>query len=163
MPNDKATVERALQVAAHEADVLKVKEEGGNNRGKRVEMYLKGVGLGPGNPWCAAFVSYCLLDAGYPFGPTTGRAAVRNWKAWADKHGKSLYNAMLANRGDLGGWLNPNKTGHIFFIAEVKKTLGIWWVRTIEGNSNEDGSREGDRVVRKWRRVTSKMFFIRLY
>jgi hypothetical protein len=34
--------------------------ERGANRGPEVEMFLRGVGLGPGHAWCAAFVSYCL-------------------------------------------------------------------------------------------------------
>jgi hypothetical protein len=40
--------------------------------------------------------------------------------------------------------------------------LGIWFMQTIEGNSNDAGSREGDRVIRKTRRWTSKMFRINM-
>lgn len=40
---------------------LNVKEKTGNNDGYYVEKFLKSVGLKKGSPWCAAFVSYCLI------------------------------------------------------------------------------------------------------
>lgn len=36
-----------------------VREKTNNNDGKEVEMFLRYVGLPKGNPWCAAFISYC--------------------------------------------------------------------------------------------------------
>lgn len=162
MPTDKATVEAALLTAAKEHDVYHVRETG-NNRGPRVEMYLASVGLGPGNPWCAAFCNWNLKQAGYPTGPKVGAGAVRNWIKWADDHGRLYRGGQWARRGMLFCWLNSNQTGHIGFVAEVKKGVaGTWWIRTIEGNSDENGSREGVAVVRKWRLVTSKYRFIDL-
>lgn len=38
-------------------------KESGDNAGYWVTKFLKSVGLRPGNPWCAAFVSYCLDSA----------------------------------------------------------------------------------------------------
>src|SRR5689334_18055828 len=32
----------------------------GSNRGEKVEAYLRSTGLGPGFPWCAAFVNWCI-------------------------------------------------------------------------------------------------------
>ena len=39
-----------------------VREQGGNNHGSEVKMYLNSVGLGESYPWCAAFVSWCFLQ-----------------------------------------------------------------------------------------------------
>jgi hypothetical protein len=39
------------------------REIGGNNRGPFVAKYLGPSGLKPPQPWCAAFVSWCLLRA----------------------------------------------------------------------------------------------------
>ena len=39
---------------------LGVKEKTNHNDGYYVEKFLKFVGLPKGNPWCAAFVSYCI-------------------------------------------------------------------------------------------------------
>lgn len=155
-------IESALQIAAKEHDVYHVKEVGGANRGPRVEEYLHSVGLGPGNPWCAAFVNWCLRQAGFLGGPMSGAGAVRYWSKWANDRGRLLSGGKFAKRGDLFCWLNANGTGHIGFVCETKVVAGVWWIRTIEGNSNENGSREGDRVVRKWRMVTSKYRFIKL-
>lgn len=40
------------------------KEIGGNNRGTFVKKYLQGTGLKVPQPWCAAFASWCLHEAG---------------------------------------------------------------------------------------------------
>jgi len=167
--NLKQCVERALLAAAKEADVFKTKEVG-NNSGPRVEMFLKSCGLGPGNPWCAAMVNWTLDQGDYPKGliggiqyrPATGRAAVRYWLAWAIQN-DLLVPIEKVQRGDLGLWVGADGKGHMFWVPEAKKILGIWWIRTIEGNGNEEGSREGTKVVRKWRRCTSKYKFIRLW
>ncbi len=50
-------------------------ERGGANRGARVERFLRSVGLGPGTPWCAAYVSY-VLDAAGVRAPLDGRRRV---------------------------------------------------------------------------------------
>lgn len=162
MSDGRAVLERALLVAAHECDVLHVRESGGANRGARVEMYLASAGLGPGNPWCAAFVTWCLRKAGYEGGPQAGMGAVRYWAKWAEDRGRLLSGGAFASRGDLFLWVNPDGTGHIGFVCEAARRFGVWWVRTLEGNSNEAGSREGDSVVRKWRRVSARMRFVRL-
>ena len=43
---------------------LGVRELTGNNDGADVEKYLESVGLGKGYAWCAAFVHWCLEQAG---------------------------------------------------------------------------------------------------
>ncbi len=155
---DKKTIEAALLTAGKEAQ-LKVTEEGGNNKGKRVETYLKSVGLGPGYPWCAAFVHWSLRTAGYTAGPTSGATVV--WRDWAKKNNR-LIALQGVKRGDLFGWTNNDGTGHIGWIAETRKILGVTQIRTVEGNTNKEGSREGDSVLSKWRIPTKKYWFINL-
>lgn len=56
---------RELMVKVAEQELKKgAKEIGGNNRGTFVEKYLQGTGLKAPQPWCAAFVSWCLYEAG---------------------------------------------------------------------------------------------------
>ncbi|WP_257668139.1 CHAP domain-containing protein [Parapedobacter tibetensis] len=43
-----------------------VREATGNNDGPRIAEYLRYCGLGEGYEWCAAFVSWCHGQAGYP-------------------------------------------------------------------------------------------------
>jgi len=139
----------------------------GSNRGPYVDKYLELAGVDPGNPWCSAFLyAMCMATGLYkktdlPF----PAAAVRNWRDFFNRKGRLFTDASEAKRGDLGYYLDPRTlTGHIFAINEVKKLpLGIYWLRTSEGNTNEDGSREGWlglKKIRYWK-SGSNIHFIR--
>jgi len=141
--------ERALQFAAAQVGQREI----GKNAGPFVTRILASVGLGPGFPWCAAFASWCLRNAGFKGGPTSGRAAVRNWAKWASQQGITSSKPV---RGALFYWLNSNQTGHIGFVTKVEGAS----VHTIEGNTNDAGSREGDGTYRRVRPI-GKMKFIR--
>jgi hypothetical protein len=149
--------ENALLVAAYLVDREKIRETGAN-RGYWVERFLRGVGLGPGYAWCAAFVAFALREAGWTDIPR-GAAAVRNWAAWADRTGRHV---AQPERGDLFYWLDPaTKLGHIGFVVEASGGF----LRTIEGNtsSGERGNqRDGDGAYRRTRVVTPGMRFISL-
>jgi len=154
-------VEEALVIAGKEAQ-KGVKEEG-NNAGARVEQYLASVWLPKGNPWCAAFVSWSLKQAGLTIGPGSGRGATIRWRDWGTES-KGRISPGSIERGDLGGWTNANGKGHIFWIAEVVRVNGkVVKFRTVEGNTDAQGSREGDGVYSKWRKPASNMWFIRLW
>ena len=151
--------ERRLLIGANECDVVKANESPrGSNKGPHIKKYLKSVGLDEGYAWCAAFVCWCSKEAGAPdstFPPSPSMAA-----SWL-KHQPILQQQV--KRGDIGGWINKDGTGHVFLIVEVIKD---GWgkaikVRTIEGNSNDEGSREGFEVCRLTRPITSKMRFAR--
>jgi hypothetical protein len=145
---------RALLIAAWLCDVAKVREAGGNNRGYWPDTFALRGKSPVGSPWCALAVWYCLLEAGNRDGPRMpGRVA--EWATWAKETGRLV---RRPRRGNLAYWLNSNGTGHIGFVL---KTLGpfVW---TIEGNTNDGGSREGDRMLRKVRRLSAFDGWIRL-
>lgn len=54
---------RVIAIAAAE---IGVREATGKNDGPRVEEYLRYTHLGSGHEWCAAFVSWCYGQAGFP-------------------------------------------------------------------------------------------------
>ena len=58
---DDSIGERAITIAVGE---LGMHEEGGNNRGPRVEDYLRSAGGQPGDAWCAAFLYWVLPRGG---------------------------------------------------------------------------------------------------
>ena len=65
-----------------------VHEIGSSNTGPKVSAYLKAAGTSPGQPWCAAFVHWCLVKAGFKFPNTGGWAACSTYLAEAGKpHG----------------------------------------------------------------------------
>lgn len=132
-----------------------VKEVGGNNRGPRVDEYIEFVGLDPdgAHPWCCAFVVWCCYQM-VPALPVAKTASVR--KLWEFAAEKGIV-VMSPQRGDIGvRVIGPGKN-HCFIVYDPYPAL----VRTIEGNTNAAGSREGDRVARKWRRRAYATAYIR--
>lgn len=140
-----------------------LQEEGGNNRGLMIERFLRGVGLEKGNPWCAAFVHH----VGYwsHFDPRLGASS---WPLPATASCYMLGDFARRERvlektpvdGDVFLLFRPTlgRFAHAGVIARVIEAghtpAGSPWFdcHTIEGNSNEDGSREATSVVRIVRR-----------
>jgi hypothetical protein len=119
-------------------------EEGGNNRGYHVEKYLRAVNLGGGYAWCSAFVAWTLDICGVDhninaWSPT----AVAQNIVWEKGKGEA------PKEGDVFGiyYRSKGRIGHVGFIEKWGKK----YATTIEGNTNEEGSREGDCVLRKYR------------
>lgn len=149
--------ERFVLVAAHLCDKVKVQEHPhGSNRGPELDAWAHELGIGVGQPWCGTFVTICLKRAGYkgPFPPNP--ASTHSWADWARLHG---HTAQTAQRGDVFVLLYTAKTGHMGAILSNGAP-----VRTIEGNSNDDGSREGYEVVRHARTIkpSPKKVIVRL-
>lgn len=124
-----------------------VREIGGANTGPHVDMYLESVDLGPGYAWCAAFVSWCFQNAGV-------KAPISGWvPSYALKqkriHHRGKFQIRKPQQGDvfLIWYRKLNRPAHMGFIDEWGKK----WIITVEGNTNDNGSREGDGVYRKRR------------
>ncbi len=132
------------------------------NAGKRVNEYLKTVGLPGGFFWCGAFISWLHKRCGLP--TPKGAGAARAWFAPGPR--------LLFQRGragdDLAGKLQPGtvvgfyysnlgRIGHIALVAEAP--VGGGMLKTIEGNVGPDGghgvNRNGDQVGGKRRYVRS--------
>ena len=125
-----------------------VRELTGNNDGSAVEKYLRSTGLGKGYAWCAAFVNWTLKQCG----TKTCRSAA--WSpSWFPKE-KVIYTRgsieIRPEKGDVFGlyFASKRRIAHVGFIDSW--TDGSSFV-TVEGNTNQAGSREGDGVYRKFR------------
>ena len=139
-------VSRALDIARGEVGVREV----GRNRGQRVEEYQKAVGLLPGDPWCAAFVCWAFVRAaeemGEPCPIPKGGAVNKLWRRAPED---------MRRMGPAPGYVfirysnpaNPYSLGHTGIVESISFE-GIW---TIEGNTDDGGSREGDGVYRRLR------------
>ena len=111
----------ALEVAKKEL-AAGVKEEG-TNTGEKVDEYLAAAGVGPGNPWCASFVTWSLEKAGHKM-DGGGWAGVQTWvrAAEAKTNDLELVDAADARPGDIvvydwGGQEDFGADGHIGFLA----------------------------------------------
>jgi hypothetical protein len=125
-----------LRIAGTE---LGVREASGKNDGPRVSAYLAAAGLKSGDPWCAAFISWVFMQAGYPL-PRTG---------WSPALFPASRIRKAAAPGMIFGVYFPElkRIAHCGFVESLRGD----WVVTIEGNTNTAGARDGDGVYRKWR------------
>jgi len=140
-----------------------VREIGTSNTGPEVNAYLASTGLGPGQPWCAAFVYYHVSTVCKRRGvavPIPKTAYCPTLEADAKKRGV-LRSSPAA--GDIflmysspEGWRRASHTG---FVLEV---LPGGRFKTVEGNTNNSGSRSGIGVFSLTRAVGANLQFIRL-
>lgn len=90
----------------------------GSNWGP-IKKFLQSIGLGPGNPWCAAFVCWVLRKAGYTGPLPTYPGWVDSWVEMARKHG-CLKDVNASKLGDLWVWhFRSDKTAHISFCDDT--------------------------------------------
>lgn len=124
--------------------------ETGYNSGPRVDLYLRASGNRPGEYWCSAFVTWVFLQNAVrvPRDPGAARNYFRNGPTLLYQRG-ALGKLEIAQPGDVVGYYygNLGRIGHIGFIEQVKDNCLI----TVEGNTGEDGGRNGDGVYRKRR------------
>lgn len=142
------------QVAAVYTSQVGVRELTGHNDGVEVERYLISTGFTKGYAWCAAFVTWCFDEAGVD-------AIHSAWSpSWfpASKivYVKGRSQNDTPHRADVFGvyYSNLKRIGHVGFIDSWTDTE---YAITVEGNTNNGGSREGDGVYRK-RRIKSNIY-----
>ena len=83
----------------------------------------------------------------------TGRLATGNWQSSKHDSQPSTFQSklLIPKSGDVFGLYFPEK-GRIAHVGFIDQWDGKWLI-TVEGNTNEAGSREGDGVYRKKRLV----------
>ena len=124
-----------------------VRELTGHNDGIMVETYLSSVGLEKGYPWCAAFVKWCYLKAGVKTEINGMASSVNSSERWVYHKGKFISEPLPGDAFTL--YFNSlGRIGHTGFY-DGRQNASIY--KTVEGNTNSAGSREGDGVYRKYR------------
>jgi hypothetical protein len=124
-----------------------VKEKTGNNDGKRVEFYLHSVGLTKGASWCAAFVHCWLTHCGVANTITAWSPTAHNPNNICYFKGKTVKTPEPADVFTLYS-ITKRRIHHTgFFVRKINSHI----YETIEGNTNNDGSANGDGVYRRKR------------
>ena len=124
--------------------------ESGFNKGQRVEEYLRAANLKAGNAWCAAFITWT-------FNQCNIKAVVSGYSPnWFQsnvvyKRDDNINRHYTATIGDVFGLYFESKK-RIAHVGFIDKQDGNYYI-TVEGNTNEAGSREGDGVYRKRRHI----------
>lgn len=108
----------------------------GKNSGPEVDRFLRSVRLPTGNPWCAAFVSFCLEEASVTL-PAVRSGLARHFltrEAMIAEHVKRTNTTL--EPGTIVGWKRGNtQFGHLGFVKEWSGRCG----KTIEGNTSQPG------------------------
>lgn len=141
-------------------------EVGGQNRGPWVRLYTDG-NEGREWPWCAGFVTFLMKQAAQTLGepmPIPGSVSCDSLAAQAREAGRFVRDADLRNGSVTTGKM---PTASIFL---VRRTDSDWthaglvtafdkgMFRTIEGNTNDEGSRDGYEVCARMRGYGDKDF-----
>lgn len=143
--------------------MLDVREATGRNDGPEVAVILRSVGLGEGYAWCGAFVFRCHQLAAVPLPPPPSTYAwAATWTAsrviWRNADLKRLQ--PLPDQpapGDVFGIWFPDlgRVGHVGLVRDWQP--GSKYMTTVEGNTNDRLSREGDGVYAK-RRLKAQLY-----
>lgn len=137
-------------------DEIGTRESGGANRGTRVEEYLDSAGGKPGQPWCAAFVKWVFDKACIPTTINVYSPSAQNKKnlVW---YKKKSYKSPVS--GDVFCLYYPKlkRIGHTgFYHRAVNEKI----YESVEGNSNDGGSREGIGVFKLKKRSLNATYSI---
>lgn len=122
-------------------------QELGNNRGPEIEAFLASVHLGPGNPYCAAFVSFCLsAPTVAPINPTVRSGLARKFKTKDAVKASHVLRGVEVQPGWVVGWEKGNTVyGHLGIVLEWDGKCG----KTVEANTSSGtygSQRDGDGV-----------------
>ncbi|HEX3077615.1 MAG TPA: peptidoglycan-binding protein [Lachnospiraceae bacterium] len=151
-------VEKLIKIAEEEVGYL---EKASNenldsktaNAGKsNYTKYGKWIGCN-GQPWCHSFVSWCANQAGIPSSIIPKTAGTHYGANWFKKNAKFIAPSKSnpPRRGDLMYHDSGKGQGHVGIVVAYN---GGDSVETIEGNTNNSGSREGTIVTHKTRKFS---------
>lgn len=136
-----------------------VEEPKNSNRGLCIDYWVREAGLDPtgGYPWCAAFVGQVGRQVlGYRW-PAPRTAGVMTLVAWAATKPNVL--VTQPSEGDLFVLWNEslNRFAHVGIVTKVMPH----GYDTIEGNTNDGGSRDGFGCFARYRALHPRDRFIR--
>lgn len=144
-----ALTDKALQVAI--SQIGQEEKPVGSNWGEPVKSYLASVGIDFPASWCMAFIYWCFKQSTQD-SPLVKTAGVLN--AWSNA---SSHRTADPQPGDIFIMDFGGGHGHTGIVEKID-TLYIY---TIEGNTNDTGSREGYEVCRRRRLKTTIKGYLR--
>jgi hypothetical protein len=140
-----------------------LREQGGNNRGLMIELFLREVAQPAGQPWCAAFVhhvgywSHFDHKSNKSVWPLPATASCYVLGHYARTQGVLKDEPQAGDVFLLWSWIH-GRFAHTGVVARVREDgtnpAGRRWFDcdTVEGNTNAAGEREGEGVLRRTRR-----------
>lgn len=129
--------QRYLDLGVHEVPT-------GSNSGPFIDDWIRALGLPPGLPWCAAAACAWVKEANggsYPDGFHPSASGLRLLQLNA---ALCLPRPWAPQPGDIAVWAHGHGTSHV----AVVETVGDGTFQHISGNTNTNGSRDGEMVAR---------------
>jgi hypothetical protein len=146
--------QKTLEIAISQIGVEEIPRN--SNSGPEVEIYLKSVGLTKGYSWCMAFVYWCTQKAALQ---TAVNNPLKRTAGVLDQYNsRPLLVQAIPQPGDIFIMDFGKGLGH---TGLVEKIVGNT-IYTIEGNTNNEGGRNGYKVCRKKREIKTIKAFLRL-
>lgn len=163
-------IDSAVSIFTSEAKKwLNVHEIGGPNKGADVEVFQKAVdGKASGEPWCCAFVWYCIMESQKQFAKRYTATPLSSW-LYKTEHVLTMWNLSpkearrtAPKPGALVIWQhldaagNQTARGHVGIVIEV---IDKTFMTTVEGNTANDTvvEDEGDGVYMLKRNYKEKL------
>lgn len=129
-----------------------VQEATKHNDGPWVEAIQRLTGNAKGDAWCASFVTMVLDIAYRGKNPLARSASCDVLLEDARKKG------WLADRPQVGDVFLVMKSPTDAIHTGVVTSVGVLSVKTVEGNTNDDGSRDGYGVFARERKMAGLSF-----
>ncbi len=142
----------AQELVAKAASQIGVKENpSGSNRVKYWDYYKEKTGVNlQSNPWCAAFVTWCMGQVG-GWKVTKDEGRFRYCPSlvnWAKNNGQWLDREAKPKPGDIIIFSNKSRACH---VGIVESRPNSYEVITIEGNTSTTSNDNGGAVMRRTR------------
>lgn len=154
---------RMIVVLEGEDYIEHAKETEGENRGPAVEWFLEAAGIDTPEAWCAAFVNRIaeIACSKKNIRSPLERVPLQGYVQSYVDYGKSRdWVVEEPGFGDLFAIYHAGKRryAHIGIVADAFAPGGRF--RTVEGNSNDEGSREGYEVCANQRPYSDGVLFL---
>ena len=132
--------------------------EVGQNRGPEIERFQRSVGLPPGSPYCAAFVSYCLEKGGATW-PAVRSGLAQHFITRQSIRASHVLRGVAVPPGSVVIWRKGSGwQGHAGFATSWDGACG----ETVEANTSpgkSGGQWDGDGVWRRRRCIDVGNYF----
>lgn len=133
-------------------------EATGNNDGPRINEYQASTGAGNGTKYCSSGVHWTFRQCGTVIQPAREFAMAQKWfldpskVIWRQSQYDPDRTEPVSKPADLGSlyYASLGRRGHVFII---KQENDDGTVRTIEFNTNAQGSRDGGGVWNRTREI----------
>jgi hypothetical protein len=156
-----AIAEAAVQIGLTQLHVREEPE--GSNDGPHIQKYCRSAGKSAPALWCMAFVYWCFAEAAARVGGPHPMAGVPDWAkiyvtgvySWAKGAGKTVETPIRGDVFCVPGGSEGRTHKHTGLVTEVSNGT----VKTVEGNTNNDGSANGIGVFARVRSASRLDYF----